>query len=154
MRCYCRCNHQHSNIQPQLIRCRCCCRWQCCLSAAAAAADSTAAVCCSRLLVLLAAQACVLVGDVDVELVGALNNLLALASRHVMSDLRTQWQRRQADDTSATPLSQSTQQALSDRCRSRHPVRNALVGLCAQGRPALVIRQHRQSCCRCPAHCC
>lgn len=58
-------------------------------TAAAAAAAATAAVTVSRLLVLLAAQLGVLVGHVDVELVGALHNLLALAGRHVVRDLHT-----------------------------------------------------------------
>mgnify|MGYP001807088509 CR=1 FL=1 len=57
-------------------------------TAVAAAAAAAAGWCVSSLLVLLAAHARVLVGDVDVELLSALNNVLALARRHVMGNLQ------------------------------------------------------------------
>lgn len=57
-------------------------------AATAVAAAAAAGWCVSSLLVLLAAHACVLVGDVDVELLSALNNVLALARRHVVGNLQ------------------------------------------------------------------
>lgn len=138
-------------------------------AAAAAAAAAVVNTVGSSLLVLLAAQLGVPVCDVDVELVGALHNLLALASRHVVRDLRTgRHTGRQIADSTHTQGRQDGRQLVSEgvddqpaategwrqdkskppgtRCRATTRSRRAWQSMRTAGRPARWSTLHPNCC--------